>query len=346
MNRMAALALVLAASAARAEPLRLRADALATTQSPAGLVVLDASSSAAALVSAEAIVWTAGDTLPGQHHGDVLVIALRAHTADGRASARVGRFVATLGALRPVQVDGAEGLLRLPYRFDVEGYAGIPVLPGLATSRSWDWVTGGRVARRLGTTGSVGLAFLEERDDGRLSTEEIGGDAGAALGAHSDFGARAAYDLANPGLAMASVSASYRGKAIREEVYAGYTAASHILPATSLFTVLGDVPSQRAGVLVTWQAAPRLSVMGDLGARRIDEQVAPLRHGLVASSELELVIPDDSRGRGAAWPWGLVALGWDRGPWHAAVAGEASASPEYVHRLDALVTLGRQWGVP
>jgi hypothetical protein len=384
----ALLALVLAALPAHAEPLRLRGDALATTQSPAGLLVLDAGGQPSSLMSAEALVWTGGDTLPGVHHGDVLVMALRARTADGRASGRIGRFVATLGALRPVQVDGAAGRLRLPHRFDVEAYAGIPVLPGLETSRSWDWVAGGRVARRVGDTGSVGLAFLEQREDGRLSTEEIGVDAGAALDARDDVGARAAYDLANPGLAMVSVSASRRGQDMRGELYAGYTAASHLLPATSLFTVLGDVPNERAGVVVTWRAAPRLSVIGDLGARRIDDAVSPaialrarlalddrgagavttelrrdgaaddawtgasaalrlpLPRALYAASELELVIPDDSRGRGAVWPWALVALGWDRGAWHAALATEASASPEYRHRVDGLFTLGRQWSVP
>ena len=385
---MAALALVLAASAARAEPLRLRGDALATTQSPAGLLVLDGGGQASSLVSAEALVWMGGDTLPGEHHGDVLVMALHARTADGSASGSVGRFVGVLGATRPVQVDGASGRLRLPHRFDVEAYAGVPVLPGLATSRSWDWVAGGRVARRIGDMGSVGLAFLEQRDDGRLSTEELGVDAGAAIDKKDDVGARAAYDLANPGLAMFSVSASRRGKDLRGEVYAGYTAASHLLPATSLFTVLGDVPNERAGVVLTWRAAPRLNVIGDLGARRVDEEVSPavalrarlalddrgagavttelrrdgaygdewtgasaaLRLPLVcalyASSELELVIPDDSRGRGTVWPWALVALGWDRGPWHAALATEASASPEYRHRIDGLFTIGRQWGAP
>lgn len=388
MKRLPALALVLAATTAQADPIRLRADALATTQSPAGLVILDASSSAASQVSAEAIVWTAGDTLPGEKHGDVLVIALRARTADGRAFGRVGRFVAALGALRPVHIDGAGGRVRLPYQLDAEAYAGVPVLPGLATPRSWDWVVGGRVARRLGDAGSVGLAYMEMRDDGRLETEELGGDAGVALDKHTDVGARAAYDLANPGLAEVTASVATRGKSWRGELYGSYRASSHLLPATSLFTVLGDIPSERAGGLVTWQAAPRLVVIGDVGARYVDASFAPAialrgrlalddrgagtltgelrRDGasddpwtgaratlrvpvgaqLVASSELELVIPDDARGRGRAWPWGLVALGWKQGAWNAAVAAEASASPEDRKRLDALFTLGRQWGVP
>lgn len=388
MRKLAAALLALAAAPAAADPLRLRADALATTQSPAGLLVLDGDAKPTDTTSAEAIVWTAGQALPGeQHTGDVLVIALRARTADNRAAMRVGRFVATLGALRPVHVDGAGGRVRLPHRFDAEAYAGIPVVAGLTTARTWDWVAGARVSRRLGDYGSAGVAFLEQRDDGRLANEEVGADAGFALGKRDDVAARAAYDLANPGLAEVMVSAGHRTASLRGEVYAGYRAASHLLPATSLFTVLGDTPAERAGAVMTWKAAPRLDVIGDAGARYVDAMVAPalavraklrlddkgaslisgeirrdgprddawtgaraalriaLPHALTASSELELVIPDDPRGRGAVWPWALAALGWDSGAWHGALAVEASASPEDRSRLDALVQVGRAWGM-
>jgi hypothetical protein len=369
--------------------LRLRGDALATTQSPAGLLVLGGDAKPTDLTSAEALVWTGGGMVPGEQHvGDVLVIALRARTADNRAAMTVGRFVATLGATRPVQVDGAAGRVRLPHRFDAEAYAGIPVLAGVTTSRTWDWIAGARVSRRLGDYGSGGIALLEERDDGRLAAEEVAGDVGMALGKRDDVAARAAYDLANPGFAEVMLTTSHRTAELRAEIYAGYRAASHLLPATSLFTVLGDTPSEHAGVLVTWHAAPRLDVVGDAGARYVDASVAPaialrgllrlddrgrsqvsgelrrdgprddawsgartsvriaLPHQLTASSELELVVPDDPRGRGAAWPWALGALGWDHGPWHGAAAVEASASPEYRHRVDVLFNLGRMWGAP
>ena len=46
------------------------------------------------------------------------------------------------------------------------------------------------------------------------------------------------------------------------------------MPATSLFSVLGDVPSQRVGSVVTWRAAPRLDLIGDLAVRRIDDDFA------------------------------------------------------------------------
>jgi hypothetical protein len=395
MMRAAAIALVLAATTrSSGDPLTLRADALATTQSPAGLLMLETDGKVSPLVSAEAVVWTAANPLPGEHAGDVLVIALRARTADGLASTQLGRFVAVLGAIRPLQIDGAAGRVQLPHSFYTEAYAGIPVLAGLGTNRAWDWAVGARIARKLGDYGSVGVAMMEQRDDGRLATEEVGADAGFALGKRDDLAARLAYDLANPAIADVEITARHEhDKALRFDLYAGYRAASHLLPATSLFTVLGDIPAERGGARATWKAAPRLEVSADAGVRRVDFDLAPaligrarlalddtarsaltcelrrdgasddawtgvrgaariaLPYALSASSELELVIPDNDRTpggryRGSVWPWALAALGWDRGVWHAAAAVEAASSPETRKRIDALLSLGRTWSGP
>ncbi len=386
----AALLVIGIAAQVSADPLRLRADALAATSSPAGLLVLEADGKPSAGLDAEAVVWIAGARAPGEDtSGDVLVIALRGQTPSGRVGGRLGRFVSTLGALRPVHVDGAGMRLRLPRSFDVELVGGIPVVPDLATGRAWDWVAGARVARRIGVGGSVGIAYAQRRDHGQLASEELGFDAGLALGDRHDAGARVAYDLANPGLAEVGLSTSYRRKPVRAELYAIHRAASHILPATSLFSVIGDVPSQRAGAVFTWRAAPRLEMISDLGARRIDSEVGPelgaeimgrarlrlddrgasaltgevrrsgvdddawtgiraaarvaVMRSFLVSTELELVIPDVDRGRGSVWPWGLLALGWEPGEWQAAIAVEASASPEYTHRVDVLAQLARRW---
>jgi hypothetical protein len=387
---IAAVAAVVAGAGptpAAADPLRLRADALAGTASPAGLLVLDAGGALGPGLAAEAVVWLAGARTPGEGTtGDVLVIAVRGQTRSGRLAMRAGRFVSALGALRPAHVDGGALRVRLPRRFDVEAVAGIPVEPGLTTGRAWDWIAGGRIARRIGDGGSIGLAYAQRRDEGRLALEELGADAGLALTARHDVGARAAYDLANPGLAELALTASYRRRAVRAEAYAMHRAASHLLPATSLFSVLGDVPAERAGAVVTWRAAPRLDAIAELGGRRaggdlgaelvararlrLDDRGASalggelrrsgagddawtgaratarlaLPRAFVASGEFELVVPDVDRGRGAVWPWGLAAVSWERGGWQAAVAVEASASPEYRRRLDVLGQLGRRWG--
>jgi hypothetical protein len=258
-------------ASAVADPLRLRADALSSSASPAGLLVLDTSAEPASGMSAEAVVWMAGAReLDDAATGDVLVMALRGRTRSGRASGQVGRFVASLGALRVTHVDGGGARVRLPGRFDLEGVAGVPVQPGLTTARSWDWYAAARASRRLGEWGALGLAYGQRRDEGRLASEELAGDAGFTLGKRSDLGARLAYDLANEGLAEVGLTASHRRKAVRTDLYAMHREASHLLPATSLFSVLGDVPSERAGMLVTWRAAPRLDLIADVGARHVD----------------------------------------------------------------------------
>ena len=390
MKRVMMAALSVLATPVAADPLRLRADALATTASPAGLLVLEADGAVRSGMSAEAVVWIAAVRAPGEDaSGDVLVVAVSSRSKSGRTHGKVGRFVSMLGALRPVHVDGGALRVRLPRRLDVEVVAGIPVIPsGFVTGRSWDWIVGGRIARRLGDYGSFGVAYAQRRDAGRLASEELGADAGAAIDKRHDVGARVAYDIATPGLAEVGVSASRRGKAVRTEIYARHRSPSHLLPATSLFSVLGDVPSQRAGTVITWRAAPRLDLVADLAARRIDDDYgeevtgrarlrlddpgtrvvsAELRrsggtgsswtgarvaariglpHALTFATELELVIPDDDRGLGSVWPWALVATSWKHGCWESAVAIEASASPEYRHRIDALFQLSRRWGSP
>jgi hypothetical protein len=395
---------LLVASAARAEPLALRADAFASTAAPAGLLTVAADGDVGPGLSAEAVVWTAqtGATAADRSDGDVLVIALHARTREGRISSTLGRFVATLGGLRPVQIDGAGARVRLPHAIDVEAYAGIPVMPGM--SRSWNWVTGAQIARRIGDWGSVGAAYMQQRTGGELALEEVGVDGGAALGKHDDLAGKLAYDVANPGLAEATITASDRRGAWRREVYASYIAASHILPATSLFTVLGDVPAVRLGTTWTWRAAPRLDVVTDLAVRRSDgdpidgpapratrevgDVLAPavvlhatlrlddrgasavagelrrdgggdagwtgarasvrlaLPCAFVASSEVELVVPDRDRDLGRVWPWALAAVSRTWGAWHAAIAVEAQASPEDRARLDVLAQIGRSWGKP
>jgi hypothetical protein len=66
---------------------------------------------------------------------------------------------------------------------------------------------------------------------------------------------------------------------------------------------------------------------------------------LAAATELELVRPDDGAG-GDVWPWALAALTWRQARWEAAVAVEASASPELSSRLDVLARLTRSWEAP
>ncbi len=385
--------------------LRLRADALAAIESPVGLLALEADAAPVPWLRAEAVVWLAAsaDERDEGGAGDALIIQLEARAPDGRAAARLGRMIAMVGALPPLHLDGGWGRAVLPWQLTTEAFAGVPVSAGLA-GRGADWLVGGRVGRRLGDLGGIGVAYLHQRDHGSLSTEELALDAGAALGRRSDAAARLSLDLIRLGLAEAQLSTTTRRGRWRGELVLAARNAAHLLPATSLFSVLGDGAAERAGLVLGVQAAPRLEVTGELGGRRAQDELAveaalrarlwlgdrravrsaadgrrrpgapdvgalglelhrsgaashgwtgargtarlPLGEGprgeLAAAVELELVVPDHGA-RGAVWPWALVALSWRRALWEAAVAVEASASPELSSRLDVLARLSRRW---
>jgi len=65
------------------------------------------------------------------------------------------------------------------------------------------------------------------------------------------------------------------------------------------------------------------------------------------STEIELALPDEPAGRGIAWPWGLMAIGWRPGKgWETAAAVEAGASPQNRYEVNALLRLSRTLELP
>ncbi|MGO9837742.1 MAG: hypothetical protein ACLP1X_26440 [Polyangiaceae bacterium] len=280
------------ASRARADPLRLRADALAETQgaaSPTGLVVLQGEDAMRPWVSAEALVWAGAGA--ASVTGDVLVLSLRVHEPHGYAEARVGRFVLATGAVHPVQIDGAHVTARAPWGSTVETFGGLPVVPRFGT-RSYDWLAGGRVAQRVANAMTLGVSYVQRREDGEISNEEVGADLATAPARWLDLAAFGAYDVTSPGLAEARASAAARWSDWRFELFASQLSPGRLLPATSLFSVLGDLPSQTLGATVRWRAAPRL----DLLASGAGQDVAA---GLGGNGWLRATLRLDDRGSGS-----------------------------------------------
>jgi len=246
---------------AGADPLRLRADAVADTQtetqSPTGLVVLQGEDKLRPWLGVEGLVWTG--TKPGLT-GDVLVLALHMREPHGYGELRVGRFVVATGAIFPVQIDGAEAIGRTPWGSTLEAFGGAPVVPRFG-ARTYDWLAGVRVAQHVASTVTMGVSYMQRRDDGEISNEELGADFAAAPAPWLDVAAKGAYDLTSPGIADGRVSAATRVDAYRFELFASEQSPGRLLPATSLFSVLGDFPSEMIGGTVRWAAAPRLDVL-------------------------------------------------------------------------------------
>jgi hypothetical protein len=69
----------------------------------------------------------------------------------------------------------------------------------------------------------------------------------------------------------------------------------------------------------------------------------PFLKTLRASTELELVVPDD-QSKGSAWPWALVSLGWrPNKTWELGGALQAASTPQYSFELAVLARLSLFW---
>lgn len=252
-----------------AQPLRLRADAVAESRSPAGLVVLQGEDTIKPWLSAEGLVWTGARANPiGSPEGaqldptgDVLSLQIKVRHPKGWAEVRAGRWVLTTGALLPVQLDGGSAMARLPFGMNIEVFGGAPVVPRFKTV-PFDWLVGGRVSQSVGGRVTAGLAYAQRRSHGDVASEELGADLAAAIGKALDLGGRATYDLVSLGLADARGTISVRTKTLRFEAFGSHRVPGRLLPATSLFSVLGDFPSEMVGGTIRWQAAPRLDLLG------------------------------------------------------------------------------------
>ncbi len=283
------LSLSLGAASASADPYRLRADAYFTgaESNSAGLFLLQGESRKPSWIDAEAAVWMG----TGSYTGDVLSAVVRAREPQGRGELRLGRLFVTAGGLRPVQVDGADVTARAPWGMSLQVFGGVPVNRGYA-SRDYDWVIGQRIGQRIGEDATLGLSYLHMRSRGTVTFEELGADASARITKWLDGSFITVLDVYQPAVADARLSLAARYKALRLELFGVHRAPSHLLPATSLFSALGDIPSERLGVSVFWRAAPRLDVSGEAGAESVGGQPG-------ADFRLRSTLRLDDKGKGA-----------------------------------------------
>jgi hypothetical protein len=383
------IVLVISEARANADPYRLRVDMIGysqTPQSPVGLVVLQGQDKASPWIDAEALVW-GGNGSGGQSAPfDALTVIVRLHDPQNWAELRLGRQFETAGALRPIHFDGATARARAPTGTSAEVFGGVPVVPKFSYGIG-DWVTGARIAQSVGRNTSFGVSYLQQRDGGAPSYEEAGVDFACAPVPWFDLAAHGVYDLIDPGLAEAGASVAARLGGLRPEIYATHRSPARLLPATSLFSALGDTPADTLGASLRWRMFPRLDLLPTVAARatggdvgvdatvratlRLDDRGdgavslegrrqgsgpepwtgtrlalrTPVAARVSASTELELVAPDNPNGRGALWPWGLIALHWvPLAHWEVAGAVEAGSTATSVREVNALARLSWSWG--
>lgn len=371
---------VVVAPPAAADPLRLRADALVQSQAPApvGLVVLHGEDRVRPWLDAETVAWLGVTQAPGAT-GDVLSLSVRMRDQKSGSEVRVGRMLVATGALRPVHLDGVRAVGRVFGGTTAEAFAGIPVVPRFSYD-GFGYTVGGRVAQTFSDVATIGGSYATRAHAGERADEEAGLDATFVPAPWLDAAARWAVDVVSPGTSEALASVSAHREDLRVELFSTYRSPSRILPSTSLFSVLGAIPSTLAGGTIRYRMVPRLELLGTANGqfqgsvvggqaivratlaldddfagtigvegRRVDfgtskwtgvRAVAskPLSRAFRIATEIELVVPDSPRGRGAVWPWALAAIGYrPTERWDVALAVEAASLPEY--RAEANVLL-------
>ncbi len=241
------------------------------TARPVGLLVLQAEDRTRPWLGAEGLAWVGTGQPRSDASADVLTLVVRLRDPTGHGDLRVGRFLEATGAIRPLHLDGASGVARTSWGSSFEAFGGVPVTARLG-DRAYDWAVGGRLAQRITQTMTMGFAYVQRRDRGRLADEEVGGDFAAMPLPWLDLAARASKDVVSHGITDALASVAMRSEDVRVEVFGTRRSPSRLLPATSLFSVLGDVPSSRLGTSLRWRAAPRLDVLGSAAAQTQDDR--------------------------------------------------------------------------
>jgi hypothetical protein len=285
---VAAVCTALAPTAWAQAPLRLRGDVLGSARAPAGLVALSADSELRPWLDVEAMLWAEGGELGTE--ADALVAVVRLTDPGGRGHLRIGRMVVATGAIRPLHLDGLHVLGRLPWRGTLEVFGGAPVVPRLG-ARSYDWAVGARASQRVLDLASIGVGWIHRREGGRLSDQEVSADLVLTPWDRFDLNARAAWDLIEPGVSEAGGNASLRLGSVRIDAFGIHRVPTRILPATSLFTVLGDIASTHTGGELRWRAAPRLDLAASGGVRLVEDDIG---EDLTLRATLRL----DARGAG------------------------------------------------
>jgi hypothetical protein len=242
--------------------LRLRGDALVQTRSPVGLLVLRGEDKRTPWLDAETVTWlgATGGSEPTGAMGDVLTLSVRTRDVKTGSELRAGRMLVSMGAVRPVHIDGARGLARAFGGTTVEAFGGFPVVQRFAHD-TFDWTAGGRVGQAVGDVSAFGASYAVRRRGGQRDGEEVGADVALTPATWLTAAGRAAFDVISRGPTDALMSISAQKDAVRGELFTTHRSPGRLLPRTSLFSVLGDFPSTSTGATVRWRAFPRLELV-------------------------------------------------------------------------------------
>jgi hypothetical protein len=242
--------------------LRLRGDAFVQTRSPVGLIVLRGEDKRTPWLDAETVTWLGAisGSDPSNVMGDVLTLSVRGRDPTTGSELRIGRMLVSMGAVRPVHIDGVRGLARAFGGTTVEAFGGFPVVQRFGYD-TFDWTAGGRVGQAIGDTAALGGSYSARRRGGHRDDEEVGIDAALTPAPWLTAAGRAAYDVVSRGPTDALLSVSAQKSDVRGEIFTTHRSPGRLLPHTSIFSVLGDFAATSGGATARWRAFPRLELI-------------------------------------------------------------------------------------
>jgi hypothetical protein len=241
------------------------------TRSPVGLLVLNGQDKLLPALDAETVTWL-GITDSPSPTGDVLTLSVRLRDVKTGSEARVGRMLVSTGAVRPVHIDGARGLVRIFGGTTLEAFGGFPVARRFDYA-TFDWAAGGRLGQSVSDSFAVGASYLHRRSDGRPHDEEVGADIAFTPRPWFTAAGRAAFDLVTTGPTDVLGSISAQTGDVRGELFTTHRSPGRLLPSTSLFSVLGDFASTNIGGTARWRAFPRLELVATGSAQVQDTKI-------------------------------------------------------------------------
>jgi hypothetical protein len=263
--------LLAARGAAQAGPnIPTNGDLLLQGRPAEGLLVLHSGYRNSPYVDVDALVFVGANS--DGLNGDVLTVSVLLREPHGWGQARVGRFIVGTGAVGPVQIDGAELVLRPFSGSHVSVFGGMPVVPEFGP-RKFDWLAGGRVGQQtLDNRLTLGVSYLQRRDAGELDAEEVGADASLDATSWLSVNAIGSWSVIANGLAELRGGAHLHHADWQVELFGTRRVAARLLPATSLFSVIGAAASSTGGGELNWRAFPRLQLGGTLAIEGLDDE--------------------------------------------------------------------------
>jgi hypothetical protein len=183
---------------------------------------------------------------------------------------RVGRQLATGGAMRATQVDGitADGLITRG--LGVQAWAGVPVQPRFAQA-SGDFITGGRAFWRQGFDSEVGVSYVYALRKGYLARSDLGVDGSWTPLRAVTVSGLLLWSLAEGRLAEGRLQALWQvDKKLQLVGDVSRTAPDLFIDRSSIFAVFSEELRNEAGAEVVYKLMQPLSLEADFHWLRVE----------------------------------------------------------------------------